>query len=132
MKKHSTPIQLRFADTDALGHINNVSFIAYSETARLNFLQLLGGTVRSLILAHVSVDFRKQVVYTDEVVVESWVDRIGASSMTLQQRVIANGALAADIRNVVVSFDYAAQRAQPWTDEQRNALVDYVVDSVAE
>lgn len=118
---------MRFADTDALGHVNNVSYIAYSETARLHFLFVLGGPVRSLILAHVSVDFRKQVVYTDEVVVETWVERIGTSSVTLLQRVMANGVLAADIKNVVVSFDYAAQKAKPWTDEQRTALTEYLV-----
>ena len=131
MKTHSTPIQVRFADTDALGHVNNVSYIAYSETARLDFLQLLGRTVRSLILAHVSVDFRKQVAYTDAIVVESWVERIGSSSVTLQQRVMANGALAADIKNVVVSFDYETQRARPWTDDQRAALNEFLADSVA-
>lgn len=126
---HSTPIQMRFADTDALGHINNVSYIAYAETGRLAFLKALGGAVRSLILAHVAVDFRKQVVFGEDVVIETWVEKIGATSVTLLQRIMANDILAADIRSVVVSFDYAAQRAQPWSDEARAALGAYLVKS---
>jgi acyl-CoA thioester hydrolase len=126
MKKHETPIQMRFADTDALGHINNVSYIAYSETARLAFLRVLGGPVRSLILAHIAVDFRKQVIFGEDVVIQSWVERIGSTSVTIIQHLMANGVLAAEMNNVVVSFDYATQRATPWRDEARAALTEYL------
>ena len=30
---HRTPVQMRFADTDALGHVNNGSFVLYAEIA---------------------------------------------------------------------------------------------------
>ena len=44
-KVHRTDIQVRFGDTDALGHVNNASFAAYAELARLDFFPS-----RSLIL----------------------------------------------------------------------------------
>lgn len=123
---HRTDIQMRFADTDALGHVNNVSFAVYAETARLEFLRVLGEAVRSLIIAHLAIDFRRQVELGDEVHVDSWVERVGNTSLTLRQQILANGETAADIRSVVVSFDYAAQRPTPWTDELREALQPYV------
>ena len=58
---HRTPIQVRFADTDAQGHLNNGSFAIYAETARLAFFRDLGSAVGSLILAHLAIDFRRQV-----------------------------------------------------------------------
>jgi acyl-CoA thioester hydrolase len=125
-KIHRCDIQMRFADTDALGHVNNGSYIVYAETGRLQFLAVLGGAVRSLILAHVAVDFRRQVVFGEAVSVETWVERVGTTSVTLQQIVRASGAVAAEVRSVVVSFDYKAQRPTPWSAESVAALSEYV------
>lgn len=123
---HRTAIQMRFADTDALGHVNNGSFALYAETARLEFLARLGSAARSLILAHLAIDFRKQVMFGQGIEVETAVERIGTSSVTMHQRILADGERAADVRSVVVFFDYATQRAQPWTDEIRAALSPFV------
>ena len=125
-KTHHSDIQMRFADTDALGHVNNGSFIVYAETGRLQFLALLGGAVRSLILAHISADFRRQVKFGEVVAVETWVERIGTTSVTLRQLVHASGAVAVEVRSVVVSFDYKSQRPTVWSAESRAALNEYL------
>ena len=119
---HRTEIQVRFGDTDALGHVNNASFAAYAELARLDFLKVFGGSVRSLILASLYVDFRRQVSFTEPVYVETVVERIGTSSVTLVQTVFAASQRAADIRSVVVYFDYPSNKSRPLTDEMRVAL----------
>lgn len=119
---HRVEVQMRFADTDALGHVNNGSFIVYAETGRLEFLRILGSAARSLILAHLSIDFRRQIHFGEAIVVETWVERVGTTSVTLGQTILADGELAAAVRSVVVSFDYDAQRPTPWTAESRAAL----------
>lgn len=119
---HRTDVQMRFADTDALGHVNNGSFVLYAETARLQFLADLGTDVQGLILAHLAIDFRRQVLFGEPIVVESWVERIGTSSVTILHAIRAGEAVAAEVRSVVVSFDYEAQRARPWSDAMRVAL----------
>jgi acyl-CoA thioester hydrolase len=125
-RTHLVDIQLRFADTDALGHVNNGSYVVYAETGRLEFLKTFGSAVRSLILAHLAVDFRKQVVYGQSVSVETWVTRVGTTSVTLAQVIRADGELAAEVHSVVVCFDYATQRPTPWSDEVRALLAEYV------
>lgn len=125
---HTTVVQMRFADTDALGHVNNGSYVVYVETGRLEFLKLLGGAVRSLILAHLSVDFRRQVTFGAAIAVDTWVERIGTSSVTLRQHVRADGVMAAEARSVVVYFDYEAQRPRPWTDALRAALARHLIE----
>ena len=126
--RHRVDIQVRFGDTDALGHVNNAAFASYAELGRLEFLTTLGKSVTSLILANLTIDFRRQVKFRDTVRIETWVRRLGTSSMELAQAVVANGELAAEIRTVTVHFDYAAGRAQPLTDEMRRALAPYVED----
>jgi acyl-CoA thioester hydrolase len=124
---HLTAIQMRFGDTDALGHANNASFAQYAEAARLDLLQAMGEEVRSLILAHLAIDFRRQVRFGAELRVASWVERVGTTSVTLLQAVLADGEVAADVRSVVVFFDYATQRPEPLPASARSRLERHAV-----
>ena len=36
--RHTTPIQIRFADLDALNHVNNANYLTYIELARIHYL----------------------------------------------------------------------------------------------
>jgi acyl-CoA thioester hydrolase len=126
LSTHRTDIQMRFGDTDALGHVNNASFAAYTEVARLEFLRRLGKSVTSLILASLYIDYRRQVSFDEPLYVTTWVDRLGTSSITLGQSIFASDELAADVRSVVVHFDYASAKSRPLTDDIRGRLAPYV------
>lgn len=116
---------MRFADTDALGHVNNAAFATYAEIARLEFLGMLGESVRSMILATLYVDFRRQVQLGETVHVDSWIEKIGTTSFTVGQTIFADAERAADVRSVVVHFDYSVQRSMPLTDAMRTKLEAY-------
>jgi acyl-CoA thioester hydrolase len=123
---HRTDVQMRFGDTDALGHINNASFATYAEIGRLEFLKQLGGSVRSLILASLYLDFRRQIQLGETLHVDTWVERLGTTSFTLGQAIYANEQLAADVKSVVVFFDYEAQKSTPLPDAVRWVLEPYL------
>ena len=123
---HSTSIQTRFSDTDALGHINNASFATYAEIARLEFFGALGTTVQSLILANLSIDFRRQVLVGERVHIETWIEKLGTSSISVGHTIFANDERAADVRSVVVHFDYASNRPAPLAAELRDRLTAYL------
>ena len=116
---------MRLGDTDAYGHVNNASFAAYAEVARLDFVRCLGNANRSLILASLSIDFRRQVSFGESLYVDTWVDRLGKTSITLGQAVYGDNKLAADVRSVVVHFDYANGVASELTSEMRDALTPF-------
>lgn len=125
-KPHEIEIQVRFCDTDALGHINNASFANYAEIGRLEALKAIGEHVTSLILARLAIDFRAQVNLADRVVVHTWVERIGRSSITLKQTVLSNGKIAADVGSVVVYFDYATGSARELPEDLKSRLSQYL------
>jgi len=116
------PIQLRFSDTDRLGHVNNAVFATYAELGRLAFLRELGMTDQGLILARLAIDFLRQVRLGDECYVVTRVVRVGNTSFTLEQTLTANGEVAARYEAVLVCFDYEAQRPVPVPDAFRRAL----------
>ena len=119
---YRTDIQVRFADTDALGHLNNTAYSFYAEHARLEFFSDLGAEVAGLILARIALDFRRQVRFRENVYVLTRVERVGNSSITLAQEVYAEGELAADVSSVVVLFDYEAGRSKRIPEALRGRL----------
>jgi len=107
---HRTELQMRFSDTDALGHVNNIAFASYAETGRVDFLKRLGTAVTSLILANVTIDYRRQVSFGESLHIDTWVESLGKSSIVLGQAIWANGERAADVKSVAVHFDYKAAK----------------------
>lgn len=122
-----TDIQVRFFDTDALGHVSNIAFSLYVEQARVAFFRALGMGRITLILAHISLDFRKQIKFGDAVYVETKVEKLGNTSVTLMQQVFSNNELAAEVTSVVVLFDYEAQKPKPIADDLRQKLSEYLL-----
>lgn len=122
---YRTDVQVRFNDTDALGHISNIAFALYIEQARVEFFRSLGMGRITLILAHLSQDFRQQIKFGDKVLVETKVGKIGNTSVTLIQTIRSNNEVAAEAKSVVVLFDYEAQKPKIIPDELRQRLLDY-------
>jgi acyl-CoA thioester hydrolase len=115
-------IQVRFNDTDALGHVNNAAYAHYAELGRLYFLRSLEVEVGKLILARLELDFRRQVKFGDDVSVETAVERIGNSSIHVGQKIFAGDEIAAEVKSVVVYFDYESGRAVRIPDQFREKL----------
>jgi acyl-CoA thioester hydrolase len=121
-----TEIQVRFFDTDALGHVSNIAFSLYAEQARVTFFRSLGMGRITLILAHISLDFRKQIKFGDTLHVETKVEKIGNTSVTLLQTIYSNDDLAAETKSVVVLFDYETQKPKAISEDLRERLGEYV------
>ena len=108
--RHRVDIDVRFADTDAMGHVNNAVYLTYCEAARIGYWEVVTGEplagrhhdAESLILAEARITYRAQVFATDRIVVETRAGRIGTSSFTLEHRLTAHDAEGA-ARLVAVS-----------------------------
>ncbi|TDJ03993.1 MAG: acyl-CoA thioesterase [Deltaproteobacteria bacterium] len=105
-----------FADTDALGHINNTVFPYWFENARIEIFKLftpdLDPKKWSLILAKIEVDFKAQCYYGTEVEVKTFIEKVGNSSFVVLQEVIQNEILVAVGRSTMVHFDHDSQKSE--------------------
>ncbi|HXX60810.1 MAG TPA: thioesterase family protein [Candidatus Sulfotelmatobacter sp.] len=138
--RYQHPIEVRFSDTDAMGHVNNAVYLTYFELARAGYYRAVTGRVfetlaetdRSLIMAHARVEYRAPTFFGETVVVAcraAWVSR---SSFSLEYRLIAaedsprgGGRLLADGETIQVAYDYAAGRATRLDPEMVRALEAY-------
>ena len=129
---HRFIAEVRFGDTDAMGHANNSRFLTYCESARIDYWEVATGesfalvthgAEESLILAEVRVSFRSPAVFGEVLTVESRAGRIGRTSFTMEHRLTAaasmRGAarLVATADDVLVLYDYATSRPRVIPDE---------------
>jgi len=124
--RHITPITVRFRDIDALGHVNNAVFFTYLETARVEYMHRVVFRTRArklsetgLILARISCEFKKPIFYGQPVEVGTRVVEMRNSSFATEQRIEADGKLAALAHGVLVHYDYQASKSVRIPDEFR-------------
>lgn len=87
-------ISVRWRDLDTYNHVNNSVFLSYLEEARLIWLLSLQGEWKTEtsapVIASSQLDFRRQLEWPGEVVVETWLDRLGNSSLGLGSRIVSS------------------------------------------
>lgn len=113
--KHSVKIQLRFADTDMLGHINNANFLTYMEVARMSYFnEVLGDAIdwkkEGIILAKAVVEYKLPIFIEDDLRVQIRIDHISAKSFNISYRFIkentSDKVVAALGTTLMVCYDY--------------------------
>jgi acyl-CoA thioester hydrolase len=122
-----TTITLLWGDQDAFGHINNLAYLRWAESSRVEYLQRVGmwaklpPTGLAPILASIKCDYRAQVNYPDKVLVGTRVTRIGTSSVRMEHRIVSRtlDRVAADLDSTLVLLDYASNQPVPVTAEIR-------------
>ena len=122
----SQPVQ--WGEQDGFGHVNNMHFIRWFESARIAYLIRCDVEIAAEgvgpILAAVSCNYRKQVKFPDTLVVGAKVTRIGRSSLTLEHALwsTTQSAIVADGDSTVVMFDYENQKSSPVDDILRKKI----------
>ena len=109
-------IPLLWGNQDAFGHINNVVYLRWCETARVEYLQRAGMWVplpprgTGPILASIKCDYKRPLNYPDIVWVGARVTRIGNSSIRMEHCIHKFGDLLRRILKVVVDGDDVISR----------------------
>jgi acyl-CoA thioester hydrolase len=109
---------VQWGDQDAFGHVNNVVYFRWFESARIEYFRqaglahLMSNQGVGPILASIKCDFKRQLNYPDTLQVTAGIDSIGRTSLKMSHTIYsqAHGAIAALGDSVIVMFDYANQR----------------------
>ncbi|WP_159455259.1 acyl-CoA thioesterase [Pseudobacteriovorax antillogorgiicola] len=133
MKTYRYPVEVRFRDTDNLGHINNAVYLTYSENCRTRFCQdVLGisifgdGERIPLILARVEIDFLAQGFLHHNIYVDCHVSRIGTKSFNQVYEIKTENEILARSTAVLVWYDFDQDKSVPLPDETKEALKAYM------
>ena len=122
------PVDVRWRDVDALGHVNHAVFLTYLEEGRDAFFKQAFGGEPDYVVARVEVDLRAEVRFPERrVTVRLAVERLGTTSLTTRETILtASGEIAAQARVVSVRWDRQARRPIPFSEEERVRLTGVI------
>jgi acyl-CoA thioester hydrolase len=133
MATHTTTVNIRFCETDALGHVSNTSYFIYLEEARIRMFEELGhgSDIKEwrFILASTKCDFINQAFFGQRLKIETNVSKIGNKSFQLVHRILdeKTGTLIALGESTVVYFNFETQKSEPIPDDLRKQLEQYTI-----
>ncbi|MEL6475909.1 MAG: thioesterase family protein [Pseudomonadota bacterium] len=124
------PIATRWADNDVYGHVNNVQYYAFFDTAVNGYLvetgalDILGGETIGLVVA-TNCDYFAPVMFPDALQAGLRVERIGTSSVTYAVGIFREDAAAAAAAGSFthVYVDRTTRRPMPLPNALSNALM---------
>lgn len=123
--RYEHPIEVRFVDTDAFGHVNNATFLSYFEAARAGyyarvtgspFMTGAHGAKHTFVIAEARIAYRSPVLFGEPLLAGVRFAWVGGSSFAFEYRIRAEKSAVGDARVVAdgetlqVMFDLARNR----------------------
>lgn len=133
--KHESWHIVRFADLDALGHVNHAKYLTYMEQARMEYAAAVWGwtgimTDLTMIVAHAEVNYLAPLFLNDRIKVMTRTARLGTKSFDLaylMQRQEEDGNLinVATGKTAMVMYDYDRHITIPFREDWRSSTLTY-------
>jgi len=126
-----TQVHVRFADVDAMGHVNNAHYFTFFEQARvayfknfpdLDFSALSHVKGKSVILAEIRCVFRSPAIMDEMLLVRVRTRELRRSSFTMDYEIVESKTqrLVATGESAQVYYDYAANKSVEIPDSLRS------------
>ena len=135
-----TKIPVLWGDMDGFGHVNNIIYLKWCETSRIELFRSIwkykigymeevlerGGT--GPILANFNMEYRHPVKYPDEIEIQTYLTHIGNSSMGIGHELFSNNndKLVAKASSVIVMVNYISNDKVIIGDKDRKILSQYL------
>lgn len=121
--------RVRWADLDAQGHVNNVSFLDFMQEARVDWLvsgpqaQMLGEGV--LVVGH-HIEYLAQATFSDEpIIIRMWVTDLGAAKFGVAYHIHQGDSMVARARTSCARYDVDAGRLRRVSAAERSWLEEF-------
>jgi acyl-CoA thioester hydrolase len=122
----SCPIQVRWRDLDAFGHVNNATFASYLEMARtVVWTEFFGGREALAIpffVKKLEIDYKRQLGLDGDVRVWLRVGEIRGASFVFEYVVEEDGEVAAEAMTLLACVDNRTGRPVPIDPDVRATL----------
>lgn len=123
----TTPMDIRFADLDAYGHVNNALFFTYLETARVKLFQKYFGAFLDspllFLVVRAECDYHLPIMLNDPLLITLQVEQLKYTSFTISYQLHDGREREyATARTVLVAYDPAAKKPAAIPEEIRTTF----------
>jgi acyl-CoA thioester hydrolase len=127
----SVKIQVRFADIDVMGHVNNAVYLSYFEMARvLIFSKLLGAdwdwNQYGVLLRKNEIEYLKPVTLNEQPIISLKTEKLGTKSFVLSYELKVNEEVRTTGSSVMVCFDASKNQTIEIPSKMREILESLV------
>ena len=125
-------VPVRWGDMDLLGHVNNIMYLQYFETVRIEYMVRAGlgppGSAwreHGFIVASLNCYYRAPVTYPETVSAAARVSALGDDRMVIEHAIFSPklDKVAAEGDALLVSYEYASGRRIPIPQSFKNAIL---------
>jgi acyl-CoA thioester hydrolase len=124
-------IRVVFGDIDYYRHANNVAYITWMETARIDYCKVAFdrplGAPQNVIMASQSFTYERQVQHDERLVMGCRASRIGRKSLDFTYELWGADGRAGHGISTLVAFDYAANETIEVPAEWRRRIAAFEV-----
>lgn len=127
--KLSLEIRIDWSDLDMYEHVNNVSYMRYLQSGRVNFWEASGihefyrNSSQGTMLVSTKCDFKKSLYYPGNAIIKTKLDFIGNTSFGLKHIILNEKyEICAEGNDVVVCFDFGKNKTFPVPDWLREKI----------
>ena len=114
---------VRFADLDPNGHVNNAVYASYFETGRVTLVKdRSNGLIPeglSWVMVRLDMHFRAELHWPGQIELGLGIVKFGRTSVTFEQVVFSEGKCVASAQAITVLIDEATRKPTPLTEEIR-------------
>ena len=135
MSLFTTPMDIRFMDIDAMGHVNHATVISYFAEGRNRFIaghfSQFTPAGFPFIMAYVACHYLKPIQLEDRLSLTIWVKEIGTKSFKLGYQLTNadnDSIVYAHGESVQVCYDYTQNSTVELSAELKKALQRYSKD----
>lgn len=126
----TTTIEPRFSDADGLGHISNTAFPMWFEESRTGLFKIFHPSLDlktwPLIIARTEIDFLAQTYWGSNVVVKTYLSKLGNSSCTIVHEAWQSEKMVAKGLAIMIYFDYQSNKSISIPDDIRGQLTNHL------
>jgi acyl-CoA thioester hydrolase len=131
--KSNILVNVAWGDMDAAQHVNNIMYLRYFESARIQYLEDInfgfGQDDLGVILAEVNVKYKIPVTFPDLLWVgtRAIVESIDESSLWTEQIIFSrqHQKIATISKARLVCYDYAQLQKAQWPEEVKQRIFDF-------
>ena len=132
--KHIVKQTVRFADLDAMQHVNNATYLSYLEEGRIGYFNFILDLPKDnmdfgAVVARIEIDYKHPLVIGDEIEILTRVSKIGNKSTDVENMITVERKgtkiIAAEAITKLVSYDYQNLASVPIKDEVKDKIRKY-------
>lgn len=130
--KLNLQLRIDWSEMDTYQHVNNVNFMKYMQSARVQFWEVTGlaklhkETNKGPMLVSTKCDFKNPLFFPGNVIIKTRVEFIKNSSFGLHHLLYNDaGVLCAEGHDVAVCFDFNTDKTFLITDSLRQTMEQY-------